>query len=211
MSSSAWSTRRRPSSASTAIELRRRNMIPPEAMPFKSGLTFTYDCGEFAKNLDLALKLADFRRVRGAPRRGAGRAASCAASASRTRSSAPRPAGSRRPRSASTRAARRPCCRARSPRAWGTRRSTSSCCATGSASIPTRCTTSRATPTRWRSARAPAARARRRSGGSAVHAGDREDRHQGDARSPRTCSAPRPTTSNFDDGMFTDAALRTAR
>jgi carbon-monoxide dehydrogenase large subunit len=42
------------------IELRRRNMIAPEAMPFKSGLTFTYDCGEFAKNLDLALGLADF-------------------------------------------------------------------------------------------------------------------------------------------------------
>ena len=59
MSSSAWSTRRPPSSVSIAIELRRRNMIPPEAMPFKSGLTFTYDCGEFEKNLDLALKLAD--------------------------------------------------------------------------------------------------------------------------------------------------------
>jgi carbon-monoxide dehydrogenase large subunit len=44
----------------SGVELRRRNMIPPEAMPFKSGLTFTYDCGEFAKNLDLALKLADF-------------------------------------------------------------------------------------------------------------------------------------------------------
>jgi carbon-monoxide dehydrogenase large subunit len=42
------------------VELRRRNMIPPEAMPFKSGLTFTYDCGEFAQNLDLALKLADY-------------------------------------------------------------------------------------------------------------------------------------------------------
>ena len=42
------------------VELRRRNMIPPEAMPFKSGLTFTYDCGEFAQNLDKALKLADF-------------------------------------------------------------------------------------------------------------------------------------------------------
>jgi carbon-monoxide dehydrogenase large subunit len=41
------------------IELRRRNTIPPEAMPFKSGLTFTYDCGEFARNLDMALKLAD--------------------------------------------------------------------------------------------------------------------------------------------------------
>jgi aerobic carbon-monoxide dehydrogenase large subunit len=42
-----------------AIELRRRNLIPPEAMPFKSGLTFTYDCGEFEKNLELALRLAD--------------------------------------------------------------------------------------------------------------------------------------------------------
>jgi carbon-monoxide dehydrogenase large subunit len=40
-------------------ELRRRNTIPPEAMPFRTGLTFTYDSGEFAKNMDLALKLAD--------------------------------------------------------------------------------------------------------------------------------------------------------
>jgi carbon-monoxide dehydrogenase large subunit len=42
------------------IELRRRNLIPPDAMPFKSGLTFTYDCGEFEKGLDMALDLADF-------------------------------------------------------------------------------------------------------------------------------------------------------
>src|SRR5271170_2267222 len=42
------------------VELRRRNTIPPEAMPFKTGLIFTYDCGEFAKNLDLALAEADF-------------------------------------------------------------------------------------------------------------------------------------------------------
>jgi carbon-monoxide dehydrogenase large subunit len=42
------------------IELRRRNMIAPDAMPFKSGLTFTYDCGEFEKGLDMALDLADF-------------------------------------------------------------------------------------------------------------------------------------------------------
>jgi aerobic carbon-monoxide dehydrogenase large subunit len=41
------------------IELRRRNLVPPEAMPFRSGLTFTWDCGEFEKNLDLALHLAD--------------------------------------------------------------------------------------------------------------------------------------------------------
>ena len=88
------------------VELRRRNMIPPEAMPFKSGLTFTYDCGEFAKNLDMALRARRFRRVRGAPRRVARRAASCAASASPTRSSAPPRAASRRPRSASTAAAR---------------------------------------------------------------------------------------------------------
>ena len=40
-------------------ELRRRNTIPPDAMPFKTGLTFTYDSGEFAKNMDMALDLAD--------------------------------------------------------------------------------------------------------------------------------------------------------
>ena len=56
------------------IELRRRNVIPPEAMPFKSGLTFTYDCGEFEKTLDMALELADAagfesRRTEGAPAR----------------------------------------------------------------------------------------------------------------------------------------------
>ena len=40
-------------------ELRRRNYVPPSAMPFKTGLTFTYDSGEFEKNMDLALDLAD--------------------------------------------------------------------------------------------------------------------------------------------------------
>jgi carbon-monoxide dehydrogenase large subunit len=42
------------------VELRRRNMIPPDAMPFKTGLIFTYDCGEFEKNMSMALELADF-------------------------------------------------------------------------------------------------------------------------------------------------------
>ena len=41
-------------------ELRRRNYIAPSAMPFKTGLTFTYDCGEFEKNMDMALQLADY-------------------------------------------------------------------------------------------------------------------------------------------------------
>jgi carbon-monoxide dehydrogenase large subunit len=40
-------------------ELRRRNYVPPSAMPFKTALTFTYDCGEFEKNMNLALELAD--------------------------------------------------------------------------------------------------------------------------------------------------------
>ena len=43
------------------VELRRRNYISPQQMPFKTGLTFTYDCGEFEKNMDLALELADFK------------------------------------------------------------------------------------------------------------------------------------------------------
>jgi carbon-monoxide dehydrogenase large subunit len=42
------------------VELRRRNTIPPQAMPFRTGLTFTYDSGEFAQNMDMALQLADF-------------------------------------------------------------------------------------------------------------------------------------------------------
>jgi carbon-monoxide dehydrogenase large subunit len=41
-------------------ELRRRNYISPAQMPFKTGLTFTYDCGEFEKNMDLALDFADY-------------------------------------------------------------------------------------------------------------------------------------------------------
>jgi carbon-monoxide dehydrogenase large subunit len=42
-------------------ELRRRNYISPQQMPFKTALTFTYDCGEFEKNMDLALELADIK------------------------------------------------------------------------------------------------------------------------------------------------------
>jgi len=41
------------------IELRRRNLIPSSAMPFKTGLVFTYDCGDFARGMDMALSLAD--------------------------------------------------------------------------------------------------------------------------------------------------------
>ena len=41
------------------IGIRRRNIIPAEAMPFQTGLTFKYDSGEFEKNMDIAIKTAD--------------------------------------------------------------------------------------------------------------------------------------------------------
>ena len=40
-------------------ELRRRNLIPPEAMPYKTALTFTYDCGEFEGNMQTAAALSE--------------------------------------------------------------------------------------------------------------------------------------------------------
>ena len=42
-----------------AAELRRKNYIAPDAMPYKTALTFTYDTGDFEKSMDMALKLAD--------------------------------------------------------------------------------------------------------------------------------------------------------
>jgi carbon-monoxide dehydrogenase large subunit len=41
------------------VELRRRNMIPASAMPYKTGLVFTYDTGDFERAMDLALEAAD--------------------------------------------------------------------------------------------------------------------------------------------------------
>jgi len=42
-------------------ELRRKNMIPKEAMPFKTALVYTYDCGDFGKNLEDCLEMADYK------------------------------------------------------------------------------------------------------------------------------------------------------
>jgi aerobic carbon-monoxide dehydrogenase large subunit len=41
------------------VELRRRNLIPPSAMPYKTAVGSTYDSGDFAPILDKALALAD--------------------------------------------------------------------------------------------------------------------------------------------------------
>jgi aerobic carbon-monoxide dehydrogenase large subunit len=42
------------------VDLRRRNLIPPAAMPFKTGLVFTYDSGDFPRNMELALETAEW-------------------------------------------------------------------------------------------------------------------------------------------------------
>jgi carbon-monoxide dehydrogenase large subunit len=56
------------------VSLRRRNLIPPEAMPYKTGLVYTYDGGEFEKTMDMVLDLADWQglaaRREAAERRG---------------------------------------------------------------------------------------------------------------------------------------------
>ncbi len=41
------------------VEMRRRNIIPPTVMPFQTALTYNYDCGEFERNMDRALTIAD--------------------------------------------------------------------------------------------------------------------------------------------------------
>jgi carbon-monoxide dehydrogenase large subunit len=41
------------------FELRRRNLIQPDQMPFKTGLTFTYDSGDFPRNMEMAEEAAD--------------------------------------------------------------------------------------------------------------------------------------------------------
>jgi carbon-monoxide dehydrogenase large subunit len=42
-------------------ELRRRNLIPARAMPYRTGFVFTYDSGAFEDNLDQALAISDWR------------------------------------------------------------------------------------------------------------------------------------------------------
>lgn len=42
------------------VEIRRRNLIPPEAMPFRTGLVFTYDSGDFARSMDMAMQAAEW-------------------------------------------------------------------------------------------------------------------------------------------------------
>ena len=69
-------------------ELRRRNMIRPEQMPYTNPMAQVYDCGQFEKILDQGLALADWNGF-AARREASKRAASCAAAASPPSSSGP--------------------------------------------------------------------------------------------------------------------------
>lgn len=42
------------------VEIRRRNLIPPAALPYRSPMGCTYDSGEFERNMDMTLELADW-------------------------------------------------------------------------------------------------------------------------------------------------------
>ncbi len=42
------------------VQLRRRNLIPPEAMPYANQTGMTYDSGEFERGMDMALKSSDW-------------------------------------------------------------------------------------------------------------------------------------------------------
>ena len=42
------------------VAIRRLNLIPSGAMPYRTGLVFTYDSGDFARGMDLALQAADW-------------------------------------------------------------------------------------------------------------------------------------------------------
>jgi aerobic carbon-monoxide dehydrogenase large subunit len=42
------------------IELRRRNLIAPDAIPYTNAVNVTYDSGEFGKSMDMAMDMADW-------------------------------------------------------------------------------------------------------------------------------------------------------
>ncbi len=56
------------------VELRRRNLLRPEELPYKTHVGETYDCGEFERMLDGALRAADWqgfeKRLQESKRRG---------------------------------------------------------------------------------------------------------------------------------------------
>ena len=64
------------------VELRRRNHIPADAMPYKAASDNTYDLGEFTPLLERAVAAADWAGFADRARPRAAPAGACAASAS---------------------------------------------------------------------------------------------------------------------------------
>jgi carbon-monoxide dehydrogenase large subunit len=56
------------------IQLRRKNLVPPKAMPYRNSVGMLYDSGRYAENMDWAMEIADWKgfaaRRRKAKRRG---------------------------------------------------------------------------------------------------------------------------------------------
>ena len=56
------------------IALRRKNLVPPKAMPYRNSVGMLYDSGHYAENMDWAMEIADWKgfaaRRREAKRRG---------------------------------------------------------------------------------------------------------------------------------------------
>ena len=44
------------------IELRRKNLVRPEAMPYRNAVGMTYDSGRYQENMDRAMEIADWKR-----------------------------------------------------------------------------------------------------------------------------------------------------
>ena len=51
------------------VEVRRINLVPPEAFPYTTATGTSYDCGEYEAALDAALELADYESLRAEQRR----------------------------------------------------------------------------------------------------------------------------------------------
>jgi aerobic carbon-monoxide dehydrogenase large subunit len=43
------------------VELRRRNLVPPQSFPYTNGVGITYDNGEYERGMEAALRLADWQ------------------------------------------------------------------------------------------------------------------------------------------------------
>ena len=71
------------------VRIRRRNLIPPSAIPYKTPVGTTYDSGEFEVVMDKALELSDYDGFPPSAGVNRNRARSCAASASPASSNIP--------------------------------------------------------------------------------------------------------------------------